>query len=289
MIASFMAEAIGSSPLARGLPGGRQAHGEALPDHPRLRGVYVEHPVDGAKIRGSSPLARGLRQHNVWNNPLARDHPRLRGVYHRPGGRLEGPEGSSPLARGLRLGEWPMPGLAGIIPACAGFTTGETAAGGARRDHPRLRGVYRGGRQRDQPVVGSSPLARGLHAGDAVSQRRGGIIPACAGFTQWPGSSCRRTADHPRLRGVYWRSTAPTPKTGGSSPLARGLQTAAGGCAAFLRIIPACAGFTTTRRISAATRTDHPRLRGVYSPIRCSTPGARGIIPACAGFTRSPT
>ena len=71
------------------------------------------------------------------------------------------------------------------------------------------------------------------------------------------------------------------------------------------RIIPACAGFTTSSGAFSAGRTDHPRMRGVYplwaTPYESaygSSPHARGlplatammsgrcgIIPACAGFT----
>ena len=73
-------------------------------------------------------------------------------------------------------------------------------------------------------------------------------------------------------------------------------------------IIPACAGFTRSRRRSPRTQADHPRMRGVYDlPIprpphtAGSSPHARGlldtrhhrrqgggIIPACAGFTPMP-
>ena len=72
----------GSSPLARGLPGGDlpgEAVGGIIParagftgsprtpspnptDHPRSRGVYPGCPVRGAHRGGSSPLARGLRR-----------------------------------------------------------------------------------------------------------------------------------------------------------------------------------------------------------------------------------
>ena len=72
-----------------------------------------------------------------------------------------------------------------------------------------------------------------------------------------------------------------------------------------LRIIPARAGFTTSKSSAAASHGDHPRSRGVYStdsPTRIrivgSSPLARGlrssdgasgrssrIIPARAGFT----
>ena len=94
-------------------------------------------------------------------------------------------------------------------------------------------------------------------------------------------------------------------RTGGSSPLARGLPGPPDGHARPRGIIPARAGFTKTRMSGSTPNTDHPRSRGVYadaawaadldagsSPLarglpRTNHPRAppRGIIPARAGFT----
>ena len=95
-------------------------------------------------------------------------------------------------------------------------------------------------------------------------------------------------------------------KTGGSSPLARGLHRGDLMSPGRLRIIPARAGFTWSRRGSRGSGRDHPRSRGVYNNSTRtqeertgSSPLARGlhhphapvprgfrIIPARAGFTR---
>ena len=91
----------------------------------------------------------------------------------------------------------------------------------------------------------------------------------------------------------------------GSSPLARGLRRAHSEDQVRIRIIPARAGFTRSRRTGPAASRDHPRSRGVYpgippsrSRVTGSSPLARGlpwkhegdfseggIIPARAGFT----
>ena len=151
-------------------------------DHPRSRGVYASRSAGLSAHQGSSPLARGLqawtaRQRAVlgiiparagFTRPRgpsargARDHPRSRGVYPMCTLAPGRPAGSSPLARGLllpahRLGAHPR-----IIPARAGFTTRMAAAWRASMDHPRSRGVYRGGCSRALSRLGSSPLARGL-------------------------------------------------------------------------------------------------------------------------------
>ena len=85
-------ERPGSSPLARGLPGGRgraRAPSRIIParagftlpltsrrqgssDHPRSRGVYVEGIADETIIMGSSPLARGLPNSASIMNPYMR-------------------------------------------------------------------------------------------------------------------------------------------------------------------------------------------------------------------------
>ena len=189
----------------------------------------------------------------------------MRGVYHGTCPHRPRAAGSSPHARGLRAD--------GLHAAAPG------------RDHPRMRGVY-------IKVF-------------STSRATCGIIPACAGFTQYRGRTPRVEADHPRMRGVYPSSAVKSPKLAGSSPHARGLRGYAYQPNLASGIIPACAGFTSVRRSWTSAPRDHPRMRGVYltPTIRtCSTPGssphARGlldannqdvlnarIIPACAGFT----
>ena len=94
-------------------------------------------------------------------------------------------------------------------------------------------------------------------------------------------------------------------RTGGSSPLARGLRDAAAGAGGLCGIIPARAGFTHPAARRGRRGRDHPRSRGVYraalahtgshagsSPLARGLPEgqaflgkALGIIPARAGFT----
>ena len=50
-------------------------------------------------------------------------------------------------------------------------------------DHPRSRGVYSLSIRVFEDKLGSSPLARGLHARRAALVRENRIIPARAGFT----------------------------------------------------------------------------------------------------------
>ena len=50
-----------------------------------------------------------------------------------------------------------------IIPACAGNTAVENSFSTKYEDHPRLRGEYYKNFWNCSIVVGSSPLARGIH------------------------------------------------------------------------------------------------------------------------------
>ena len=174
-------------------------------------------------------------------------------------------------------------------------------------DHPRSRGVYGPTALGEKVSVGSSPLARGLrvHLHNRVRHRR--IIPARAGFTGDHAPAVVVVLDHPRSRGVYIGEDGSSPKSGGSSPLARGLLENVMDAVRSRRIIPARAGFTRRHRHRQGVIADHPRSRGVYATSGLpaanpygSSPLARGlpavvdslpesarIIPARAGFTRT--
>ena len=152
--------------------------------------------------------------------------------------------GSSPLARGLPGPRGSQGAKGGIIPARAGFTHLIIGSPTQSRDHPRSRGVYRLAPRWGASRRGSSPLARGLRTASASATTVGRIIPARAGFTQSAGRRTRRTADHPRSRGVYAARDFRVSFTAGSSPLARGLPAPRPQQERGSGIIPARAGFT---------------------------------------------
>ena len=116
-----VAEATGSSPLARGLLSGFQYFGRQTGIIPARAGFTGIDP---------SPLT------------AVEDHPRSRGVYlvADPTGDCTG--GSSPLARGLHSLTTGGERNARIIPARAGFTGCHRSFQGLAADHPRSRGVY---------------------------------------------------------------------------------------------------------------------------------------------------
>ena len=194
---------LGSSPLARGLPGGRRCGTGPRGDHPRSRGVYRLVRRQGPGVPGSSPLARGLPHVEQGLDLLGRiiparagftptsprtgpcpgDHPRSRGVYRSYDLMVRGRDGSSPLARGLLARNIAIRFAAGIIPARAGFTVRPRHRHRRVGDHPRSRGVYDEKGWHATGAQGSSPLARGLLEAVVRDGPQLGIIPARAGFT----------------------------------------------------------------------------------------------------------
>ena len=176
-------------------------------------------------------------------------------------------------------------------------------------DHPRSRGVYSSHRLCLAHHAGSSPLARGLLTPLRATPKAERIIPARAGFTAKLRRAGNGGWDHPRSRGVYSSLPYPHRPRGGSSPLARGLQTIFRVFRCGVGIIPARAGFTVRGSADGGHARDHPRSRGVYAYMRGkvqgvdgSSPLARGlltsdwysfnesrIIPARAGFTHAPS
>ena len=212
-----------------------------------MRGVYHAVPPNPRIMFGSSPHARGLLRSCGRRRVGSVDHPRMRGVYGDSQRGYSQARGSSPHARGLHgLAEVAGVG-AGIIPACAGFTRTSSAPRPARRDHPRMRGVYLSGAVGRVSLSGSSPHARGLPAHPEHLLRVPGIIPACAGFTRERSGGSGRPRDHPRMRGVYVTGVGGVGVVAGSSPHARGLRHAPAHVRRHPGIIPACAGFTTGR------------------------------------------
>ena len=194
---------MGSSPLARGLPGrGRdRAFGEGIIP---ARARFTSRPVH---VEGGDG-----------------DHPRSRGVYPFAGTLTITVLGSSPLARGLPESMGLTEDEAGIIPARAGFTRRRFRRGLTLLDHPRSRGVYPG---QGDPVLNENriiparagftartpsasrsgpdhPRSRGVYG--PVQVRTGWrprIIPARAGFTANGSFPQPLHRDHPRSRGVY--------------------------------------------------------------------------------------
>ncbi len=168
-------------PACAGNARSARASGQAVPDHPRMRGERDDTVSPQIVTGGSSPHARGtlLRQSreelrgriipacagnanpHSGDRGAEPDHPRMRGERGR---RLLGRAcwvGSSPHARGTH---GPCNGQCDgwrIIPACAGNAWCGCPKCGSNSDHPRMRGERHDGELTEQLPVGSSPHARG--------------------------------------------------------------------------------------------------------------------------------
>ena len=234
-------------------------------------------------------------------------HPRVRGEHEVRGTCVPQEHGSSPHARGALRRDGQRFAHPRLIPACAGSTGRLDCSPPGGRAHPRMRGEHFGETKKSKSAKGSSPHARGaphiqLHPGERVR-----LIPACAGSTSRRPrrAMCRRA--HPRMRGEHRSAYRARTSVGGSSPHARGARDSHHPRWPGDRLIPACAGSTSSYAMPAAGCSAHPRMRGEHgcqrgdvlrragsSPHargarRCTDPHRRkgGLIPACAGSTSS--
>ena len=234
------------------------------PDHPRMRGEHRGWRPAAARRIGSSPHARGTRTVRGARGDNRRiipacagntdviagqygsvaDHPRMRGEHYSDRHNIPPKHGSSPHARGTHSRSPTRESGHRIIPACAGNTRPDTNYRMYIPDHPRMRGEHYMPRTAFRSTHGSSPHARGTPVRDRAQRHRGRIIPACAGNTgtQWVRSG--GMTDHPRMRGEHTKYTGLILVGNGSSPHARGTQSACPHGQGCSRIIPACAGNT---------------------------------------------
>ena len=134
-------------------------------------------------------------------------------------------------------------------------------------------------------VMGSSPHVRGAPLHGGAARARPGIIPACAGSTDWQTTRLAFARDHPRMCGEHTITLTNGDKQQGSSPHVRGAHGALHGLASCHGIIPACAGSTQACWIERSFRWDHPRMCGEHRLRHLRPQDPHGIIPACAGST----
>ena len=122
-----------------------------------------------------------------------------------------------------------------------------------------------------------------------------GSSPRWAGNTNRKARNTIYRTDHPRVGGEHPSSESWTCESPGSSPRGRGTHVLQQGYDRNVRIIPAWAGNTSTRRSSPAISTDHPRVGGEHTnalelrrPPIGSSPRGRGtqtVGDACSRHT----
>ena len=177
---------LGIIPACAGSTPGRHTALRLCQDHPRMRGEHFAWTIQEQEGGGSSPHARGA----LWRldptrpmqgiipacagstiihrrSPLPLwDHPRMRGEHLVCHPQQHYLQGSSPHARGALSLNRPQTHTPGIIPACAGSTSGISTACASSRDHPRMRGEHADGSRYCPNCGGSSPHARGALSHD---------------------------------------------------------------------------------------------------------------------------
>ena len=281
----------------------RLSHGP-LGSSPHVRGArcFATVFLDGF---GIIPACAGSTCPSRPSAATAGDHPRMCGEHRICCQSCKISTGSSPHVRGALVQDF-LQGLStGIIPACAGSTTGVAASAKVTRDHPRMCGEH--GRLATMPCrsPGSSPHVRGAQRLERQSCSLSGIIPACAGSTPTATRPSREPRDHPRMCGEHPLVTSSASPSAGSSPHVRGARHHLHKIATRHGIIPACAGSTFNASFGALQNRDHPRMCGEHAQgqwaaeVRVGlSPHVRGahrrqpqlrqragIIPACAGST----
>ena len=214
-------------------------------------------------------------------------------------------KGSSPRVRGKRPGIPPAGTAHGLIPACAGKTRSIARLRAPSAAHPRVCGENSWLPSETSTTLGSSPRVRGKPPAQRPQRHQVRLIPACAGKTPARPGTRRAPSAHPRVCGENSTKPDGVYLTWGSSPRVRGKREDLRRQHVRVRLIPACAGKTSSRLRSTRTHGAHPRvcgenlrlrriaLHGVGSSPRVRGKPAgrvvptdpRGLIPACAGKT----
>ena len=124
---------------------------------------------------------------------------------------------------------------------------------------------------------------RGKRTGCSVASWPVRIIPAHAGQTCTPRTSCDFPQDHPRACGANACMTGVIDNVDGSSPRMRGKLDIELHGVGYRRIIPAHAGQTRNHEDHGHLRTDHPRACGANLGCLWSIPGSNGSSPRMRG------
>ena len=190
------------------------AHPRVCGENPVPRSIWTAAGGSSPRVRGKLsigfepleytrliPACAGKTAHKTGNAIVPGAHPRVCGEnISRPRPARMG-KGSSPRVRGklhrpTRKGEAP-----GLIPACAGKTSGAWTGRNACTAHPRVCGENVLLALARCPAIGSSPRVRGKPVPRQSGKTTLRLIPACAGKTtpRIGGSSTPRA--HPRVCG----------------------------------------------------------------------------------------
>ena len=241
----------------------RYCRGKEWGSSPRVRGTRDDY-LGQDEHQGIIPACAGNTATPMRHEASPRDHPRVCGEHPRW---LRGSiiaRGSSPRVRGTPCPLVLQLQRTGIIPACAGNTAELLEELLNDGDHPRVCGEHPPQCRKPDDRPGSSPRVRGTLPVVAEHLLRHGIIPACAGNTDFAALLVLPSRDHPRVCGEHLIPHLATSFGVGSSPRVRGTPEAFDAFMPYGGIIPACAGNTVCGEFSSAAWGDHPRVCGEH-------------------------
>ena len=210
---------------------------------PRVRGKRPGIPPAGT-AHGLIPACAGKTRYPYQQALGSAAHPRVCGENEINRSSESPFSGSSPRVRGKLLATLGDEHHLGLIPACAGKTTGAAPPTASSPAHPRVCGENSSEAGDEKGAVGSSPRVRGK-----LDQARRrlldvGLIPACAGKTGRSSSTTRTGTAHPRVCGENLRLRRIALHGVGSSPRVRGKPAGRVVPTDPRGLIPACAGKT---------------------------------------------
>ena len=153
---------------------------EATGSPPRMRGKgAASFPIDiGPRI---TPAYAGKRRQTSVRCACRWDHPRVCGEKITKVKSSQHTTGSPPRMRGKAVAGAPGKLAAGITPAYAGKSLGNSPAACKMEDHPRVCGEKVFGPAVDAGQPGSPPRMRGKDSHPQYTTNQGGITPAYAG------------------------------------------------------------------------------------------------------------
>ena len=276
---------------------------QAASDHPRACGANPCLVNVVSDCAGSSPRMRGKLATRICRTANQRiipahagqtmaepgflatitDHPRACGANPTPIRPIIAGVGSSPRMRGKprRRGRHALRGR--IIPAHAGQTSSTYTESSWITDHPRACGANPQIFTDKEYMIGSSPRMRGKLRPVTARPSRIRIIPAHAGQTVSAVAQHNTLPDHPRACGANDHKRATHVCSSGSSPRMRGKRAGGKHDGRRVRIIPAHAGQTKSKRVRAFSMPDHPRACGANRPLDFNLKSERGSSPRMRG------
>ena len=178
------------------------------------------------------------------------------------------PIGSSPRGRGKLVEVVADIRVVGLIPAQAGKTPVISPKPFSATAHPRAGEENLKTPPTPLPDPGSSPRGRGKLTGQGGLLVWARLIPARAGKTLTPTSTCTTLRAHPRAGGENQRYRGPAQRSCGSSPHGRGKHLHCHPLVSRRGLIPARAGKTRPGRGIPSSPRAHSRAGGENAAMR---------------------